>query len=299
MLPDGWTKYTTEDGKEYYHHAGKNLTQWDKPVEIPIADVYKPDIATLDLSSAPSPLADVALSGSTSERPAPTGSIDDGPGLVTTQGSAFPGAWLCSFVSIDALQEHFDVSTDEVRARIMAAAVPYKVDSEPFRSKPDFWGPFWVATTAILFLAGSANFSHIMDVGSEIAKTDYSLAGAVATMIYGMAIAVPLGVRAAQYLLGSSSGEINYKQLICAFGYSLFVFIPVSIVCVAPVGLVKTLAILVALAWSLAFLYATVWVDLSSSNPKFKLVTWAIIAGAHVVICCYCRFSLFARENQS
>lgn len=30
LLP-GWVKYTTEDGRDYYHHAQKQITQWNKP----------------------------------------------------------------------------------------------------------------------------------------------------------------------------------------------------------------------------------------------------------------------------
>merc|ERR1719478_540522 len=198
----------------------------------------------------------------------------------------------CNFISLDSLQEYFDVSSDEVKERIKAAAMPLKVDSEIFRSKPDMWGPFWIATTASLFLAGGANFSRIVELGHE-AKIDYSLAGSVAWLIYGAIIAVPLLVRGAQYAM--NAGEINFKQLTCAFGYSLFILIPVSIVCVAPYGFVRTFAFMFAFGWSMAFLYAAVWVDLSSANSRFKLATAAVLGGAHFLICVYCRFWVFPK----
>jgi hypothetical protein len=141
-------------------------------------------------------------------------------------------------------------------------------------------------------LSGSANFSKVVELGDE-ARTDYSLAGSVATLIYGAIAAVPIAVRAAQY--GMNAGEINFKQLICAFGYSLFILIPVSIVCVAPYGFVRTLAFMFAFGWSMAFLYAAVWVDLSSANSRFKLATAAVLGGAHFLICVYCRFGVFPK----
>lgn len=36
-LPPNWTRYTTDDGKEYYHNSVTNVTQWDKPVWQPPA----------------------------------------------------------------------------------------------------------------------------------------------------------------------------------------------------------------------------------------------------------------------
>jgi hypothetical protein len=324
-LPPGWARYTTEDGKEYFHHAENNLTQWDRPADTTVSDVYTPDMKTLDLSASKtvtstSALADVALTPTTFNSGPPTGTIGGssggfggmemtgrGPGaaepvtetqrLTTGDGDAFSRLTrCCTFISVDSLQEHFDVSSDEVKQRLVAAAMPFKVDSETFRSKPDMWGPFWISTTAILFLSGSANFSKIVELGDE-ARTDYSLAGSVASLIYGAVIGVPIAVRAAQYAM--NAGEINFKQLICAFGYSLFILVPVSIVAITPVGFVRTLAFLVAFAWSMAFLYAAVWVDLSSSNSKFKVATAAVLGGAHFCICVYCRFWVFPKLGVS
>ena len=34
MLPANWTKYTTEDGKDYYHNHVTNQTQWDFPMQL-------------------------------------------------------------------------------------------------------------------------------------------------------------------------------------------------------------------------------------------------------------------------
>ena len=30
-LPPGWNKYTTEDGKDYFHNAALGVTQWEDP----------------------------------------------------------------------------------------------------------------------------------------------------------------------------------------------------------------------------------------------------------------------------
>merc|ERR1719387_755014 len=128
---------------------------------------------------------------------------------------------LCALCNVDTLQEYFDVSSVEVKERIRAAALPFRVDSEPFRISPDFWGPFWVSTTTVLFIGGCANFGHILELGSTAAKTDYSLAGYAASVVYGLLVGVPL--------------------LICAYGYSFFVFIPVAILCTIPVGWLKTI----------------------------------------------------------
>jgi hypothetical protein len=179
-----------------------------------------------------------------------------------------------------------------VKERIRAAVMPFMVDSEPFRISPDFWGPFWVSTTTVLFIGGCANFGHIVELGSTAAKTDYSLAGYAASVVYGLLIGVPLLIRAAEYMLGS--GDVNYRQLICAYGYSFLVFIPVAILCTIPVGWLKTILFTLALAWSLAFLNSAVYQDLDRSNPKLRLAAGAVLLGAQLTLVGFCRFSFFA-----
>jgi hypothetical protein len=194
---------------------------------------------------------------------------------------------------VDTLQEYFDVSSVEVKERIRAAALPFRVDSEPFRISPDFWGPFWVATTVILFIFGGSNFGKVLELGSAQAKTDYSLAGYVSSIVYGQLVGVPIVVRLAQWGLGANV-EMNYRQLICAYGYSLFVFIPAAILCLIPIAVVKSLILLLALVWSLTFLYSTVLQDLDPTHVRFRLVVGAVLVGAQVVLCGFCRFSFFA-----
>eukprot|EP00438_Fugacium_kawagutii_P033802 Skav216918 [mRNA] locus=scaffold1838:73699:89113:- [translate_table: standard] len=60
------------------------------------------------------------------------------------------GSWLSFF------QQLFDVSSQDVLKRLKLALVPFQGQEDAandFRTRPDFYGPFWVATTAVLFLA--------------------------------------------------------------------------------------------------------------------------------------------------
>ncbi|CAJ1328968.1 unnamed protein product [Effrenium voratum] len=76
-LPPNWQRYTTDEGKEYFHNAVTNKTQWERPSEevgsnaMDTADVftYKPSAADLEdqlprASSRAQDLDDIFASGS-------------------------------------------------------------------------------------------------------------------------------------------------------------------------------------------------------------------------------------------
>lgn len=178
-------------------------------------------------------------------------------------------------------QKLFDVSTDDVVKRLKLAALPYPPQdasvSNDFRMRPDYYGPFWVATTAVLFLAATGNFARLLEVGgSTDFKADYSLVSLAASIIYGCLIMVPLAVRAALYCAGQEADTINFHQLICVYGYSLTPAIPVSMISIVPSDLVRWLACFAGLAISLFFVRANLWTDISVESTQLK---WSLIGG--------------------
>jgi hypothetical protein len=179
--------------------------------------------------------------------------------------------------ALEKAQALFDVSTDDVKKRLRLALVPYPIQAEnDFRTRPDFWGPFWVATTAVFFLAATGNFARLLEKGdSSKFKADYGLVSVAAFMIYGALIAVPLIARASLYFSGQEASSINFHQMICVYGYSLAPAIPVSVLCLLPFPFIRWLLILVGLGASLVFIKGNLWADIAVEAPSLK---WTVIA---------------------
>lgn len=339
-LPPNWSKYTTDEGKEYFHNAVTNATQWEEPSwpqmggapfdAAATADVFQyqptaselesPSLAALggaggggsgttgfvpqasaggfgasgpsafdsemvSLNSAPggklassSPAAGggsaSAGGGGASDlfsglaMGALAGAIGVGGGGASgasgagssegASGSADPAGGAANWL-LGHAQRLFDVTTDDVVARLRLALMPYPAPSsgakEDLRARPDFYGPFWVATTAVLFLAATGNFARLVETGDHKAfKADYGLVSLAAFVIYGCLIAVPVVARASLFMSGEEADSIDFRQLICVCGYSLAPAIPVSMLCIIPFDAIRWLAVLAGLVLSLLFL---------------------------------------------
>ncbi|CAJ1368670.1 unnamed protein product [Effrenium voratum] len=368
-LPPNWTKYSTDDGKEYYYNSATNVTQWEKPewslgpesasFHSQSSEVYRPSVSDLDLQDRAAPTGGgmVPLGGhearggklATTEADtvslnAPSGAMDSvqGPaaggslrgfgGMIASAAGAEEGqdvqgwagdrraehetlnlqfSWCLPGQSVGArispgpkpirravefsrpgamlsyAQQMFDVSSQDVLKRIKLALVPFQGQEDAandFRTRPDFYGPFWVASTAILFLAATGNFARLLEMEDEQDfKSDYKLVSVAATLIYGLLVAVPLAVRLGLYCSGQSVDSINFKQVICVYGYSSTPLIPMSVICLVPLGFLRWLAVLGGLGTSLAFIYGTLWTDLAVEAPSLKWKVLGLFCAAHVI----------------
>mmetsp|Transcript_150825 Transcript_150825/g.420394 ORF Transcript_150825/g.420394 Transcript_150825/m.420394 type:complete len:359 (-) Transcript_150825:141-1217(-) len=345
-LPPNWARYVSAEGKEYFHNAQLNLTQWEKPVAAALPDspsfhsgtseVYKPTVSDLELHQRFSDAESGKLVGVNLEAAGPVEAAGKAPGgkVPTTEsdnvsfaqmpsgpvganadvgggfgglGSALVGGVIAaanaassedgagmSGMAGSALayaQQLFDVSSDDVIKRLRLALVPYPPQlggsANDFRSRPDFWGPFWIATTAVLFLAATGNFARLLATDSNaVFKADYGLVSVAASMIYGFLVGVPLITRVALYFSGNEVGSINFRQMICVYGYSLAPTIPVSILCLLPLEGIRWVAVLMGLAVSLFFIRENLLADIAIEAPslKWKMVLLFCVSQAVIFI---------------
>eukprot|EP00928_Gymnodinium_smaydae_P025438 TRINITY_DN20257_c0_g1_i1.p1 TRINITY_DN20257_c0_g1~~TRINITY_DN20257_c0_g1_i1.p1 ORF type:complete len:346 (-),score=52.08 TRINITY_DN20257_c0_g1_i1:69-1106(-) len=328
-LPPNWTRYQTDEGKEYFHNNVTNQTQWERPSEpISTSEVYqyKPNDADMELRSpTPDTSAGVSLGDSGRQTsfgmtsPSRSGNAQAEETVSLRQGmggggiAAGIGAGLTSVISaataedggsasgfFDSLlsnaQLMFDVSTDDVVKRLKAAVLPVEraagmVDhgavASDLRNRPDFWGPFWVATTAILFLAATGNFATLLankNSQDAVFKANYSLVSTAATAIYGCLVGVPIATRIALWISGQEATTVNFKQMICVYGYSLTPIIPITILCLVDSWLLRNLAVGVGLATALLFIRTNLWTDISVEAPTLKWTLIVLLAGSQVLI---------------
>ncbi|CAE7212398.1 YIPF1 [Symbiodinium sp. KB8] len=103
-------------------------------------------------------------------------------------------------------------------------------------------------------------------------------------MVYGLLVGVPLATRLGLYCSGQSVDSINFKQVICVYGYSLTPMIPMSVICLIPLSIFRWLAVLAGLGISLVFLWGTLSADLAVEAPSLKWKVLGLFAAAQVTI---------------
>ena len=69
----------------------------------------------------------------------------------------------CPCLTIEFFVQYFDVSTDDIRNRLITSLIPFNSRfHQLYKDKPDLYGPFWIYTTLIIMLAIAGNLSRYL-----------------------------------------------------------------------------------------------------------------------------------------
>lgn len=302
MLPPSWHAYTTEDGTEYYHNAVTQVTQWEPPSwpdSLDTTQVYKPDISDLEVSDRSEStkkdentcLAQTDVSMDSPNFVGPEHAMDmEEHTAASIAGSSIAGSVFASG------QELFDVNTGDVKVRLRLSLLPFQLGCSAqnvFRTRPDFWGPLWIATTVALLMPVTGNFDLYMSM-TDSAEWDelsqcYRLLTIAAGLVYGSLVAVPVTVRAMMMFCSTEEDTpVDIRHLTCVYGYSFTSVIPVSILCLVPFSLVRWIAVFAGLLTSLWFVKVTFWNDFAIECPWLKWpITAVLVAGQTIIFITY------------
>ncbi|GAB9462611.1 Yipf1 protein [Globisporangium polare] len=193
---------------------------------------------------------------------------------------------MCGCFTLAYYKPYFDVDTVDVQQRLTRALLPFKKNptfAELIAQSPDAYGPFWLSSTLIFCLASCSNVASYMDFSGDISEWsyDFSRLASAYTLVEIFLVGLPVLL----WLLGKYlSVPMTLSFLVCLYGYSMAIFIPASIACMAPADALDWVVLLLAMAWSLFFLLSNLWAVISEHLSKEKMLpVLAFISATHML----------------
>ncbi|CAH0560666.1 unnamed protein product [Brassicogethes aeneus] len=199
-----------------------------------------------------------------------------------------------SFWTVEYYQQFFDIDTQDVIDRIIASVTPKRDNSlkHHLRHKPDLYGPIWISITLIFTIAISGNVAnYLQNANTNIHwKYDFHLVSYAATAIFMYVTLIPFTL----WGLLKWSSDVNdleglesnvtpgALELICIYGYSLFIYIPVSILWSIQISMLQWGLVLVATFISGSVLLFTLLPALRLSRHKLFLIAGIILC--HLIL---------------
>ncbi|KAG8959892.1 hypothetical protein FRC03_007336 [Tulasnella sp. 419] len=189
------------------------------------------------------------------------------------------------FWTVEYYQPYFDVDTKTVLMRCYSTLLP-KTDfiADVCDSKPDMYGPFWTLTTVIFFLfvttsLASSIASYLSDKPYDY---DFTLLSVSVGMVYTYGLGVPLALWATLRYLGVQ--DWGLLEWWAVWGYSFAVWIPVSLLCIAPIPLLRWILVGLAAGISGYFLLRNVYPVLTLAEAKATRLLAILIGVVHLGI---------------
>jgi hypothetical protein len=190
------------------------------------------------------------------------------------------------------LEAMFDVSTADIVQRLVLAITPYqllKAESNMILTRPDFYGPFWIATTAVIAMTSAANMAGY-------AFTDYSLLLTASWFMYGCICVIPLVAFLFAWFAkrqdpnSSTETGLTYAHLVCIYGYSNLSLIPVAVMCVVPIVIAQNIALILGAVNSGLLIFASLWNHMPASQIRLVTVGSALACQAATYLAFYYLF---------
>lgn len=179
---------------------------------------------------------------------------------------------------ITTYKPYFNVDTTEVSQRILQSFLLSRGEFIGTTShNPDLYGPFWICTTLIFVASALGNYATYLS-GHDSWHFDISKVNWAAGVFYGYTCLLPVALYFFLKYIGVSLGIV---QLWCLYGYSLFVFIPASVLSLIPVEAFRWIIISLAGLVSASFVTINLKSHLGSSEWSF-----IVVVGSLVLQCC-------------
>ncbi|KAL3097366.1 hypothetical protein niasHS_003814 [Heterodera schachtii] len=137
------------------------------------------------------------------------------------------------FLSLSFYRRFFDIDEEQVFARLLNSAMPRRTGnfiSDFVQPNPDLWGPFWVSVSLVFSIAIVGNLSRFLHTfgSDELFISDFSFVTGATSLVFGYVLTMPSLVYAFLWYHRPLSLQYSFFDLLCAFGYSLAPFIPVT-----------------------------------------------------------------------
>ncbi|XP_046665252.1 protein YIPF2 [Homalodisca vitripennis] len=267
------------------HNRGDKLIEIDSPPASFSTQLHFQDFPTNDLSGA----AKLEVKNShtlTFNHPSQTPGGSSGPDSTPTYNDNADKP-VYSIWSIEYYQQLFDVDTDQVIERILWAMVPkpgVNYLQQYIQSKPDLYGPFWICITLMFTIAISGNLADYLQTaasGTYHWKYNFHAVTLAGTAIFAYAWLLPSCLWGILKYQGAvHEGAITLLELLCVYGYSLAIYVPVSILWVIHIGWLQWLLVIAGAAMSGYVLVSAVWPAVSQRSMMLLF----IILGFHFLL---------------
>ncbi|KAL0993226.1 hypothetical protein UPYG_G00104900 [Umbra pygmaea] len=260
-----------------------------------------------DLLSADPGATTLSMSGSSSTAQGASGEIkldmsDNEEGREESSELLGGEKQTSGFWTFEYYQSFFDVDTMQVLDRVKGSVMPLpgrNFIKHTLRSSPDLYGPFWICVTLVFSVAISGNLSTFLSSMGDPHyhyRPQFHRVTIAAVVIFLYAWLVPLAVWG--FLTWRQREERQQKgysflETVCVYGYSLFIYIPTSVLWILPFEWLQWLLIVVAMVISGSVLVLTFWPVVRDDTKLTAFSTVATILVLHALLAIGCKMYFF------
>ncbi|KAL4237035.1 Yip1 member 1 [Mactra antiquata] len=191
-----------------------------------------------------------------------------------------------SFWTFEYYQQFFDVETRQVFHRVTGSMLPMPNRNylqASIRPNPDLYGPFWICTTLVFTTAIAGNLANYLSSGGKNYhwRYDFHKVTFAAAAIFSYWWLIP-GIMYGFLWWRKSQAGYTFLEILCVYGYSLAIYIPISILWVINITWFKWTLVIIGAVMSGGVLVITFWPAVKEDTKNIAFVFIGLIFLFHL-----------------
>lgn len=200
--------------------------------------------------------------------------------------------YLCCF---NWLKKYFQINSKDFFNRIILSIIPFNSKFyELVENSPDFYGPFWIYTTLIVLISSCGSLTRTIQ-GNRDTNFFQEFIPTASILIYFIGFGVPIFLALFTKIFG---GKLNIAPIICIYGYSYTIFLPITIVCSIPHELLQWVLLAYAIFSSTSLIIMSVSRSIASIQKGKKIAVIVIICIFQIIIFFVLKLYFFKHLNK-
>lgn len=200
--------------------------------------------------------------------------------------------YLCCF---NWLKKYFQITTRDFFNRLFWSIIPFnRKFYDAIENSPDFYGPFWIYTTFIVLVSSCGSLTRTIQ-GHREQNFFQEFIPTAAVLMYFIGFGVPLLISVLTKIFGA---KISVAPVICIYGYSYTIFLPIIIVCSIPSNLLQWILLAYGIVSSTSLIIMNLGKALASIDKGKKIVIIIIIIIFQVIIFFMLKLYFFKHLNK-
>ena len=200
--------------------------------------------------------------------------------------------YLCCF---NWLKNYFQISSKDFLDRVARSIIPFNSKFyDLISSNPDFYGPFCIYTCFVILVSSCGALTRTIQ-GKRDSNFYQEFIPVAAMLIYFIGFGVPILIALLSKIFG---GKINIAPVICVFGYSYTIFLPITIICIIPSQVLHWITLGYAILSSSSLIIMSISRTISNISKGKKIALIVIIIIFQLTIFFVLKFYFFKHINK-
>ena len=181
------------------------------------------------------------------------------------------------FCCLTIFKKYFKITSDDFILRFINSFIPFNNKfGNLIKNNPDLYGPIWIYTSLILLISSTGSLTRTLQ-GNNNKNFFQEFVPIAGIIIYSVGFGLPILISLLMKIFGVSLGIVH---VICTYGYSFSIFLPISIICVIQVNALQWIALLYAVFSSTSLLVVNYYKLMGefSRNKKFLIIGIVLLA---------------------